>query len=63
MKGNTTIKFNQATMVEAVQMYLDAQLASKHKVESVKPLGSTGGYADQGGFEIEFTEEASAEAA
>jgi hypothetical protein len=55
MKGNTTIKFNQATMIEAVQMYIDAQLTGKHSVASVKAT-SGGGYDSQNGFEIEISE-------
>ncbi len=55
MKGSTTIKINQATMIEAVQMYLDAQLSNGHTVTSVKAMPS-GAYADQGCFEIEFSE-------
>lgn len=62
MRGSTTIRFNQLTMIEAVQMYLDAQLSSKHTVASVKAM-SSGAYGDAGCFEIEFIEEESAKAA
>ena len=58
MKGNVTIKFNQATMVEAVQMYLDAQLTSAHTVARVKSTSGTS-YNEEGSFEIEFTEKES----
>ena len=55
MKGTTTLTFNQTTMVEALQMYLDAQLSSNHKVASVK--ATTGaGYANDGSFEIIISE-------
>ena len=55
MKGNTTIKFNQSTMIEAVQMYLDAQLTGKHIVESVRSVSGGSGYSD-GCFDIEIKE-------
>jgi hypothetical protein len=53
MKGNNTIDMNGATMIEAVQMYLDSQFTGKHTVKSVK--AKTGGYNDVG-FEIEIVE-------
>lgn len=56
MKGTTSIKFNQATMIEAVQMYLDAQLSGKHVVRSVKANPPSSAYNDQGGFEVDFAE-------
>lgn len=55
MKGSITIRFNQATMIEAVQMYLDAQLSKTHLVASVKAV-SPGGYSEQGCFDVEFSE-------
>ena len=36
MKGNNTFNFNQATMIEAMQFYLDAQLKAKVKVVAVR---------------------------
>lgn len=56
MKGTITIQFNQATMIEAVQMYLDAQMLKSHVVKSVKATPATSGYSEQGCFDIEFSE-------
>jgi len=54
--GNTTIKFNQATMVEAVQMYLDAQFTDKHTVTSVKAVSGTA-YNTPDIFDVEIRKE------
>ena len=58
MKGLTTIEINQATMVEAMQQYFDAQLKEPHVVKTVKKASSssssTGGYAASDSFEVEF---------
>ena len=54
MKGNITIKFNQATMLEAVQRYMDAQFSSKHKVASVKTAGSANNF-NGAEFDIEIS--------
>ena len=59
MKGSITIGFNQATMIEAVQMYCDAQFTGKHKVKQVVPRPSANAYNSGSGseFDIEITDE------
>lgn len=52
MKGNNTLIFNQATMIEAVQFYLNAQMVNASKVTSVK----TGGSVNGDYFKIEITD-------
>ena len=48
MKGANTINPNQATMIEAVQMFLDDQMSVQVVVRSVKPYSSP----DGPGFEV-----------
>ena len=38
MKGNNTFQFNQATMIEALQFYLDSQFKEKMEVLSVREI-------------------------
>lgn len=52
MKGVNVISINQATMVEAMQLYFDAQLATKQLVVSVKKDGTKYGSCDE--FTVEF---------
>jgi hypothetical protein len=39
MIGNNTMEFNEATMIEAVQQYLDRELTKAVKVISVRDAG------------------------
>ena len=57
MKGNNTITMNEATIIAAVQMYLDAQYreGSGQVVNSVKPV-ATGRYGDEGCFDVKVSE-------
>lgn len=57
MRGNNTIKINQATMIEAVQGYFDLQMKG-HVVLSVKKDTQ---YSSSEGFEVEFTDKAGEE--
>ena len=55
MKGSVTLKFNQATMIEALQTYLDAQFKERHVVTAVKAVSGSA-YSDAGCFEIEVSD-------
>lgn len=55
MKGSTTLKINLATMIEAMQMYLDSQLVGKHTVTNVKPVANS--YTPGNEFEVELGEQ------
>lgn len=61
MKGVNTLKLNQQTMCEALQVWLDKALAPGHgqKVTRVNSDGSrTGSYGGGGDeFEVQFTEQ------
>lgn len=54
MKGQATIKLNQATMVEALQQYFDAQFKTPHVVTSVRKDSAPSHGADT--FEVELEE-------
>lgn len=54
MKGQITIKLNQATMVEALQQYFDAQLKTSHAVKNVRKDSAASHGADT--FEVELEE-------
>lgn len=54
MKGNNTLSINQATMIEAMQMYFDAQLAMKQTVLSVSK--DTSNYSSADAFLVSFSE-------
>ena len=45
MRGNNELRLNQATMIEALQQYLNAQMTSAQKVVSIeqdsRPNGGT----------------------
>ncbi len=47
MKGSNELKLNEATLIEAMQEYLDKRYTSKVAVQSVKQTGS--------GYSAEFT--------
>ena len=56
MKGSNTIQFNEATIIAAVQEYLDKRYTPNIQVQSVKATSSGAGYATQGMFAVEVTE-------
>lgn len=59
MKGNNTLILNQATMVEALQEYLDKLMGASVKVESIEKTNSAvPGAWPQGtdGFVVRVTE-------
>ncbi len=57
MKGNNELVLNQATMIEAVQMYLNSQMKDglAPTVQSVK-TGKSGSYGTEDSFSISVTE-------
>jgi len=54
MKGNNTVTINQATMIEAMQLYFDAQLKTPHTVVDVKK--NPNDYSGVEGFIVSFGE-------
>lgn len=60
MKGLTTITINQATMLTAIQQYMDTQLTTPHVVKNVKRSSNT---TYSGGDEYEIELDATVEAA
>lgn len=53
MKGNITITMNQASMMEAVQAYIDGQFTEKHTVKNIKPE-SNSAYNGPNTYEVEI---------
>ena len=57
MKGNNTLKLNEATMREAVQMWVDKNMEGANvDVTTVKPDSSSGGTSSSRTFSIGLTE-------
>lgn len=55
MKGNTTITLNQASMIEAVQKYIDGQLTSNGGFGIVKGVSpATKSYGGAQSFTVEL---------
>lgn len=52
MKGGNSLSINQSTIIEAMQMYFDAQLSTKQIVKSVKK--DTSKYAGCDEFIVDF---------
>lgn len=57
MKGQNEIRFNQATIVDAVQEYLAKRYTPTPKVESVEWKSESRGYGNDGSFVVLVTEQ------
>lgn len=53
MKGSTTITINQATMLTAMQQYMDTQFTTPHVVKNVKRTSNTT-YSGGDEYEVEL---------
>jgi len=57
MKGNNTLTLNQATIVEAVQLWVNATFKNPPKVERVEQTSAPGGaYSSSEVFEVKMSE-------
>ncbi len=55
MKGSNTLKINQATMMEAVQLWIDKTMHEPPKVTAVKSVA--GAYNQDAEFEVVLSEQ------
>lgn len=55
MKGNNVFTLNQATMIEAVQEYLDKRYSPKVNVATVR-ANTSGTYGQEGTFIVDVKE-------
>lgn len=56
MRGINTLFINQATMIEAMQLYFDQQLSTKQKVIGIE-LDKDTVYGQPSGFVVSFSDE------
>jgi len=57
LKGKTTLEMNKATVIAALQMYLDSTFKESHIVTDVKQSSSSGGYNTNVTFTVEIMDD------
>lgn len=60
LKGKTTLEMNKATMIAALQMYLDSTFKESHVVTDVKLSTVNSGYNSGSVFTVDLDDGASA---